>query len=334
MSDNSALDSIKMLPAQIRQTLENIEKLDFSPIPAVKNIAIAGMGGSIYNYHVIRSLFKNELALPLIAVNEYGMPASVGKDTLFIASSYSGSTEEVVYNLKQAYEKGAQCVVLTAGGEIAEFSKKHNIPLYQFDPINNPSGQPRMGQGYMIFGVIGLLSKIGLLQTIPIEEVLKEIETLEQHISTSARACAQEIGYGITIYVAAEHLAGNAHIIRNQTNETAKAYADYHLISEMNHHLMEGLKNPKDKKLMFIFFESQLYFPRIQERFALTRDVVEKNEISIVRYSCQGKSKIVQVLEVLMWGGYLTYFLSEKYGENPNAIPWVDYFKEKLGKMV
>ncbi len=334
MIDNSALDSIKMLPAQIKQTLADIGKMDFPQMPTVKNIAIAGMGGSIYNYHVIRSLFKNELALPLIAVNEYGVPASVDKNTLFIASSYSGSTEEVVYNLKQAHERGAFCIAITAGGEIADYCKKNNLFVYQFDPINNPSGQPRMGQGYMIFGAVGLLSKMGLLPTNNSAEVSREIEALVPHISTSAKACAQEIGYGITIFVAAEHLSGNAHIMRNQTNETAKAYADYHLIPEMNHHLMEGLKNPKDKKLLFIFFESQLYFPRIQKRFVLTREVVEKNETSIVRYTCQGKTKLAQVLEVLMWGGYLTYYLSEKYGENPNAIPWVDYFKEKLGKMV
>ena len=34
-----------------------------------------------------------------------------------------------------------------------------------------------------------------------------------------------------------------------------------------------------------------------------------------------------------MWGGYLTYYLAQEYQENPNTIPWVDYFKSKLGPL-
>lgn len=330
---NAAFDSVKMLPKQIRQTLEDIGKLKIGQVPSIHSIAIAGMGGSIYNYHVIHSLYKNELRVPIIAVNEYGIPNSVDEHTLFIASSYSGSTEEVVYNLKQAHEKGAFCVSITAGGELAEYSKKHGLLLYQFDPIANPSKQPRMGQGYMIFGAIGLLVSMGLLKNFSVAQVLQEIEGLEEHIVESAQKCAHELVSVITIFVASEHMVGNAHILRNQVNETAKTYADYHVIPELNHHLMEGLKHPTDKKLMFIFLESVLYSARIQKRFALTRDVVGKNEAGIITYTCQGKTPLAQVLEVLMWGGYLTYFLSELYKENPNAIPWVDYFKEKLGKI-
>ena len=332
MADNSAFGSIKMLPKQIRQTLEDIGKLKIGHVPSIHSIAIAGMGASIYNYHVIHALFKNELSLPLIAVNEYGIPASVGKDTLFIASSYSGSTEEVVYNIKQAHERGAVCLAVTSGGELASYCKQNNIPLYQFDPTFNPSGQPRMGQGYMIFGAVGLLVRLGYLPKVSID-MLIDMEKMAITLKSNVQKMAEELSDVISVFVASEHLAGNVHIVRNQVNETAKSYADYHIIPELNHHVMEGLKNPKNKKLLFFFFESSLYSTRVQERFKLTIDVVEKNEVGVIRYTCQGKTRLAQVLEVLLLGGYLTYFLCEKYGENPNAIPWVDYFKEKLGKM-
>lgn len=331
--DNSALDSLRLLPEQVRQTLKDIRELKMKKATDIRSVAIAGMGGSIYNYHVIRSLFKNDLHVPLISVNEYGVPNLVNQNTLFIASSYSGSTEEVVFNLKQAHKKGAQCIAISAGGDVAHYCKENDLMLYQFDPVANPSKQPRMGQGYMIFGTIGILIHAGLLKNVDMLQALQEVESMTQQLSQNAKSMAGELLNAITIFVAAEHLLGNAHIVRNQVNETAKAYADYHCIPELNHHLMEGLKNPTNRRLAFVFFESSLYFSRIQKRFELTRDVVGKNKAGIIRYTCQGSTKLSQVVEILILGGYLTYYLSELYGENPNAIPWVDYFKEKLGKL-
>ncbi len=220
------------------------------------------------------------------------------------------------HGLKNAYKK----------------QKKWGLPYYDFDPIHNPSGQPRMGQGYMLFSMIAILEKLGFLKAVDltaVDEVASLIPELEKHTPEQAKVFVNSQPF----FVAAEHLSGNAHILRNQTNETAKSYADYNLIPELNHHLMEGLKHPIGKKLQFIFFDSTLYHPRVRERFAITQEVVHKNGIETHTYTPKSTTKLGQFLEVLMWGGYFTYFLSKEYNENANAIPWVDYFKEKLGPL-
>ena len=105
---DTALESIKLLPQQIRQTWEDTEKLEFNQeYKNLEQIVISGMGGSIYNYYFLESVFKDELNKPLIKVNNYGLPTFVNEKTLFIASSYSGTTEEVIFNLKQALNKKA-----------------------------------------------------------------------------------------------------------------------------------------------------------------------------------------------------------------------------------
>jgi len=44
----------------------------------------------------------------------------------------------------------------------------------------------------------------------------------------------------------------------------------------------------------------------------------------------KGQNKIEQAFELMIFGNFLTMYLSSLYGENPAAVPYVDYFKNKL----
>lgn len=330
---DTALESIKLLPQQIRQTWEDTEKLEFNQeYKNLEQIVISGMGGSIYNYYFLESVFKDELNKPLIKVNNYGLPTFVNEKTLFIASSYSGTTEEVIFNLKQALNKKAKCVVFSAGGGLLEIAKTEKIPYYHFEPKYNPSGQPRMGQGYMLFGALGILANLGYLKRSVDLTFLSEIRKITDKLHGYAKELANKLLNQELFFVASDHLAGNAHILRNQTNETAKLYANYNLVPELNHHLMEGLKHPDNRNRIFVFLNSQLYQKRNQQRLNLTKEVIKKNGYQVLEFAPFGNSKLAQFVEVLIWGGYLTYELGKSYQEDPNQIPWVDYFKNKLGK--
>lgn len=331
---DTAFDSIKLIPKQIEQAWNETHELNFSDNYRYANkVMLVGMGGSIFNYFVIDSLFGQSLKIPLLKANNYGVGAVVDRQTLLIASSYSGTTEEVVYNLKEAYEKGALCTAITSGGALTEFCKTHNLPHYNFQPQYNPSRQPRMGQGYMIFGAVGILDKLAYFKDSLDLSFVSEVEKLTTVLGLSAKELAKKLLNKELVYVAADHLSGNAHIIRNQTNETAKLFATYALVPELNHHLMEGLKNPTDKKIAFVFIDSDLYFERNKKRMLLTQEVVSKNGVEVYSYKAQTNTALAQFVEVLMWGGYLTYYLGKNYQEDPNKIPWVDYFKAKLGKL-
>ncbi len=325
--------SIKLIPEQIRQAWTESTAIRFPDgYRRAKNIVISGMGGSIYNYHVIESLYSDNLKVPLVKVNNYGVPSYVGPETLFVASSFSGTTEEVIHNLKTAREKGAMLTGVTEGGKVADLLTSYGAPFYRFDPVHNPSLQPRMGQGYMIFGALGILHALGYLDEAIDPSFLDGMADILAGLEREAAGFSKQLMGRSLVFVAADHLAGNAHILRNQTNETAKLYAGYNLVPELNHHLMEGLKNPSDKKLAFVFLDSDLYFPRNGQRMGLTQEVVAKNGLEVFSYKAEADTRLAQFVEILVWGGYLTYDLGKRYGEDPNKIPWVDYFKNKLGK--
>ncbi|MBU0671340.1 hypothetical protein KKF29_04230, partial [Patescibacteria group bacterium] len=129
------------------------------------------------------------------------------------------------------------------------------------------------------------------------------------------------------MWVAAEHLKGNAHILANQTNETGKEFATWFSVPELNHHLMEGLSFPKEMKkmLMFVLFDSDLYYKRNRVRMKLTKEVIEKNKVKTGVVKVVGKNKAEQVFGMLAWGGYFSLYMAMLNEIDPSLIPWVDY---------
>ena len=155
-----------------------------------------------------------------------------------------------------------------------------------------------------------------------------------RHFQTPAMQMAIAAKNHSIWYVASEHLIGNAHAAANQINENAKRFAGYFTLPELNHHLLEGMKYPQNNpdSLLFIFLESKLYDKRIQKRYAITKEVLKKNMIPFLTYTCDEKTPFGQAAEVLVMGSYLSFYLAVLEGIDPTAIPFVDYFKSEMKK--
>jgi len=334
--------SIESLGLQCQQAWDEVKKIK---IPKgyrnVSQIVINGMGGSALGGHVIETLYKEKLKVPLKVMNSYSVPGFVNNKTLFVLSSYSGTTEEVLATLPEARKRKAKMLIICAGGKLARAAKQYRIPAYIFEPRFNPSNQPRMGLGYSIFGQMALLSKCGLLRVTEkdFKSVIKKIVSLHRYYGLKAptrnnvaKKTALRLYNKIPIIVAAQHLSGNAHIMANQINENSKTFSAYFLISELNHHLMEGMRFPNSnrKNLCFVMLESKKYMPRIQKRFLITKKVLTKNKISFIVHPVKSETKISQVFETLLFGSYVNYYMAILNGINPAPVPYVDFFKKEL----
>lgn len=330
-----ALEAIKLLPEQARQAWEETSKLEFpKEYSKARDIFMIGMGGSGFTPEIVKFLYKNQLTLPCEVYHGYGLPRYVDSKSLVLLSSYSGTTYEVLEVGKEALFKGLKMIGITRGDGLGEFMRKNNIPGYIFNEVNNPSKQPRLGGGYMVVGIMGLLKGCGFLK-LSDKEVKSAINSLEKKqdaLNVAGKKMAGLLKNRIPVIVVAEFLEGNGRALRNQINENAKNFAEYQTIPELNHHLMEGLQFPKSNKenFVFLFMKSELYFKENQKRFRITKEVVEKNGVKCVELIMTGKTKLEQSLELFSLGSYISYYLSELNQVDPNKIPWVDYFKKKL----
>jgi glucose/mannose-6-phosphate isomerase len=315
-------------------------KIDKKP---VKHLIMSGMGGSGLAARVIESVYQNQLTVPLVRINDYHLPKWAGKFTLVVVSSYSGTTEETVQILKEALAKQCQIMVICAGGALKELALKHKLPMYLIDPKHNPSKQPRMAIGYSIIGQLTMVAKAGLVKLgradiealeTTMHKVVKANGQEVKELINPAKKLAQAIHSKQLIMVASQHLTGAFHVVKNQINENAKQLSHRHDVPELNHHLMEGLKFPKTNKKDVVFWlvNSMLYEKRIQTRMVLTMDVVNKNKINAFEFLPVSKTKLAQSFELIQFGAFVSYYMTILNGINPAPIPWVDYFKQKLGQ--
>ncbi len=342
LDKSNVLGTIDLLANQIEHAWQQIDSIVIpKKYHQVDKIVINGMGGSGLGAHIIQSVFYKKLKKPLVSLHNYETPGMVDKKTLFILSSYSGNTEEIVASYNLAKKQGAKILGISTGGRIGNWIKKGTIPGLLFNPKYNACDQPRMGIGYAVIGLLGLLKKCGLIKIsqTEIKQVIKFINFIQQDFNVNnlindnlAKQLADYLQETIPIVVTADFLAGNAHVFANQLNENAKNFSNYFIISELNHHLLEGLAFPKanTKNLQFIFFESTLYHQRNQERIKITQDVLHKNKINYLSYKLQGQTELIQVFEMLLIGSYVSFYLAMLNKVNPAKIPWVDYFKTQL----
>ena len=344
MTDNldpsNLYQSIIDLSKQCEDAFEQAGQVKVVPQP-IRQLIMSGMGGSGLAARVIEAVYGRQLAMPLIRVNDYHLPAWADQNSLVVCSSYSGTTEETIRTLREALAKNCRVLVICAGGELETLAKKHRLPLYKINPVYNPSKQPRMAIGYSLIGQLVMVAKAGLLKITStdlrlIQTVMdKVVEINHREISSKtnpAKKLAQELHSKQVVLVAAEHLTGAFHVVKNQMNENAKQLSHRHDLPELNHHLLEGLRFPKTNQtdVIFWFAKSKLYSSRLQTRVRLTIDVVRKNKIKAFEFTPLADTKLGQVFEVIQFGAFVNYYLSVLNGLNPVPIPWVDYFKKHL----
>jgi glucose/mannose-6-phosphate isomerase len=299
------------------------------------------MGGSVLGTHVIQTLFKDQIKLPITIAPDYEVPAFVNNQTLVIASSYSGTTEETLAATKDALAKGAKVMGITSGGALAQLLAEHQAPCLVFDPIHNPSNCARMGLGYSIFGQMALVAKAGHIELTQshVDEILAVVAAahLDQAITVSqeknpAKILAFQLYQKIPVLTVAEHLEGIAHVFANQLNENAKTFSEYRVIPEMNHHLLEGLQFPDGLKseALFVSIGSDLYHPSNTLRLQLTEELYEKNSLECVIHKMSAPSKIGQAFELLVLAAYTSFYLAMLYNQDPIPNPNVDWLKNSI----
>jgi len=347
LDKSSLLGSVQQLWLQLKQTQEELKDLKIpKTYRNINRIVINGMGGSRLGGRVAAKLFEDSLEIPIIPIGSYTLPAFVDDKTLLILSSYSGNTEEILTSAKEAFKRRAKILVFAQNGKLTEIAQEENLPgYYGFIHKYNPCNQPRMSLGYQVLGIILLLSKCGLLNISSNEiiDLLNFVKRVKSRCDINvpqkdnlAKKVAKKIREKIPVLVAAEFLMGAVHVWRNQINESAKQLAVYFEIPELNHHLLEGMKFPKNnpRNLFFVFIKSDLYHPINQKRIEITKQVLNGYKIKYRDVRLSGKTKLKQVFELIQFGSYVSFYLSILNYLDPTPVPWVDFFKEKLKKAI
>ncbi len=307
----------------------------------ISRIVVCGMGGSHLGADILRSTLADRLKFPIEIVADYRLPAWVDRHSLVICSSYSGSTEETLEALTVAKKRGAKIVVVTSGGKLAAAAQRLKVPAYCYTPSANPSGQPRLGVAYSLTATLPCLMRVGAVRVAP-AEIATMISAARQatkrygfkNAASSAMALAKQMNGGVPLLIGAEWMAGNMHTWTNQIHENAKSYAVWYLLPDLNHHLLEGLRNRQvTKTIRAVFVADPSLHPRTIRRYALTAKIVAGLGAKVATVKLHEHEPLAKAIELLAFGGYVSWYFSALRKVNPAPIPTVDALKNALAKI-
>ena len=124
----------------------------------VRAIVVAGMGGSATGGDLLADLsVAKGVPVPIFTWRDYGLPQWIGRDTLVIASSYSGETKETLSAFRCAIERGASVVVVTSGGTLGREAEHHGLPVISV----RARCEPRLAIGYSFLAPVALMAHLG-----------------------------------------------------------------------------------------------------------------------------------------------------------------------------
>ncbi len=297
----------------------------------IQNVLICGLGGSGIGGTIVNDLVADQIKVPVLASKDYSAPSFVSENTLVIASSYSGNTEETIYALKACQEKGAEIACISSGGKLEALAKENNYNLITI-PGNHP---PRAMFGYSFTQLFFVLEHYGLISNSFAAEFEKAISLIveqKEEIQTEAMALAKKL-YGTTpvIYTAAG-FEGVGVRFRQQINENSKMLCWHHVIPEMNHNELLGWRINTDN-LGVVYFRNKCDFDRNQVRIDINKDVISKFTDNITEVWSQGDSRIENTLYHIHLGDWVSWYLSEMNNVDAIEIDVINYLKGALAKV-
>lgn len=327
--------SIENFTRQLGDALKIGQSLDLMrPGSDIRNIVIAGMGGSGISANLVESLTWGRIPIPITVCKSYTIPQFVNPHTLFIASSYSGNTEETIAALNKALLKRAHCIVIASGGKILEIAREYNLFYIQL-PLGWSS--PRAMLGYNMISLLSLLYHTNLIGAAFIKETENAIEYLdrsEKAIQTEAEIIARKLKGRLPVIYCDQRLHAMAVRFQQQLNENSKQFAHVNTFPEMNHNELTGWNFPENllPMLQVIYLYSDHDHERVEKRMDICRDVFEKKSNSIIDIVGEGASLLEQYYYLIHLTDWISFYLAKENGVEADPIEVVDYLKAELDK--
>ena len=322
------LDAVRAMPDHLRDALWRIESAKAKPIEAPAAF-VCGMGGSAIGGDLAAAALSDRLTKPFEVARGYELPAWAPAGSAVLCSSYSGDTEETLACYAAAEALGAQRLVATTGGELAELARRDGVPV-----IGLPAGlQPRAAVGYM-FCVSAELAALSLAGP----RIHTEIDAAASHLgdafeagSSRAAELAAGIGDAIPVIYGSDLTVPVAYRWKTQVNENAKLPAFAAVLPEADHNELQGWPGA-DRRLAAIFLEDADQHPRTRRRFELTAKAIEPHAASVMRLETEGDTRTERLLHAVMLGDLLSLELARARGVDPVPVEDIERFKQELGR--
>ena len=285
------------------------------------------MGGS----HLSADLLSH--ALPSLDIHvhaDYGLPAWESKkltDSLLIASSYSGNTEETLDFTESALSRGLRPAILASGGKLLQLAIDKKLPYVQ---IPNTIIQPRVAVGVSLKALAALVGRDDI--TAELSRLAGVIHPAEHE--AEGKRIATEVNGAVVLVYASRKNETIAYNWKIKINETAKVPVFANVFPELNHNELAGFSSlgGKASKLGFkaILIRDNNDHPRVAKRMDITKELLQARGVEIIETELVGESVLLRAFKSLITADWTAYHLALMYKANPDTNKLIEEFKQKI----
>jgi glucose/mannose-6-phosphate isomerase len=299
-------------------------------------IVMVGMGGSAAGADLLAACAAETVEVPVLVHRGYGLPAAAGRETLVIASSYSGETAEVLSAVEVALARRVPVVAITSGGALGTLAAGRGLPC-----VALPAGlMPRMALGYLVFPALGVLDAAGVpvASADDVDEALRVVaeqaaDLVPQVVTekNEAKRLALAIDRRLPAVYGGSLTATAAYRWKTDLEENAKLLAVAGAVPEMNHNEIEVWRGPGARELHAVLLREDGEPPEIAGRFTLMRELLGATAGGVSEAWAQGVGRLARLLSLLYLGQWVSYYAAMLRETDPWPVPMLTEVKRRLG---
>jgi glucose/mannose-6-phosphate isomerase len=323
---------IDAFPFNIEEGLKIARAKSFRKVDReIHHVLICGMGGSGIGGKIVSQWLESDLSVPVTLCQNYSIPNFVNQNTLVIASSYSGNTEETLMSVDQAHRKGAYVIGVTSGGKLQKFCEKNGTD-YVIVPGGNP---PRSALAYSLVQLVNIFIKLGMAKSENldyIESARKLILANTDEIYNEAKKLAEVTIDRVPVFYAISQYEGIAIRAKQQFNENAKMLCWTHVLPEMNHNELVGWGGG-DNRFTAVFLDSGDMIERNRRRTEITLKQIATKTDRVHTVCAKGNNIIEKSLYLINIIDWASYYSAEMRNVDSVEIVIIDFLKDELSKL-
>ncbi len=305
----------------------------------VRQVVVAGMGGSAIAGDYVAALLRDRCRVPIFVWRDYGLPAFVGPETLVVASSYSGNTEETLSAFDRARRAGARVVALTGGGELAGQAEAAGYPVFKI----TYQAPPRAALAYSLFPLLGILTALEIGPDLRAEvaeagavaaALLGSVRPETPEGANPAKALARAARGRVVVVYGGGSLEPVARRWKTQVNENSKAWAFFEVLPELNHNAVVGYAHPPAARdgVLVVGLASPGESAELDARLEITAELLRREGYEPRLVAAQGASRLARMMHLTVLGDWFSYYLAFLNGVDPTPVPPIDFLKAELGR--
>ena len=330
-------DAAARLPEQVAEAVQRTQ--DAGPFPdraGIEHVVVLGMGGSGIAGDVLAAVAGPFMPVPVVVSKNYVPPAFVGDGSLVFAISFSGNTEETIDAASEAALQGARIVAVTSGGELARLATSWGAPV-----IGLPTdiAMPRAAIGALSIPAMVALEEIGLFAgasqwiSLAVDQLRRRRDQLIAD-GNPAEVLARQIDRTMPIVYGAEELGAVAALRwKAQLNENAKMPAFHNTVPELCHNEIAGWGQHGDvtrQVFSLVNLRHDHEHPQDARRFELVAEIADEIVAQVLEVRATGEGALAQLLDLVMFGDFVSLHLAAHEGIDPGPIPVLDQIKASL----